>query len=72
MTFRDVSLLLVDELVAEELERVKTSFDSPDSTSTFEEYLERRELGEEAFTGEIRESISHRVRRSRCSPGWCG
>ena len=53
----------LDELVDEELERVKTSFDAADSTSTFEEYLERRELGEEAFTAEIRESISRRVRR---------
>ena len=53
----------LDELVDEELERVKSSFDSPDSSSTFDEYLERRELTEEAFTGEIRDSISHRVRR---------
>jgi len=53
----------LDELVDEELERVKTSFDSTDSTSTFEEYLERRELSEEAFAEEIRESISRRVRR---------
>jgi len=53
----------LDELVDEELERVKSSFDAPDSTSTFAEYLERRELDEEAFAGEIRDSISHRVRR---------
>ncbi len=53
----------LDELVDEELERVKSSFDGPDSTSTFAEYLVRRELDEEAFAGEIRDSISHRVRR---------
>ncbi len=53
----------LDELVDEELERVKTSFDSPDSSSTFEEYLERRERSEEAFAEEIRDSVSHRVRR---------
>jgi len=53
----------LDELVDEELERVKSSFDAPDSTSTFAEYLERRELDEETFVGEIRDSISHRVRR---------
>ncbi len=55
--------VFLNELVDEELERVKTSFDSTDSTSTFEEYLERRELSEEAFAEEIRESISRRVRR---------
>jgi trigger factor len=53
----------LDELVDEELERVKTSFDAADSTLTFEEYIERRELSEEAFAEEIRESISRRVRR---------
>jgi trigger factor len=53
----------LDELVDEELERVKTSLDSQDSTSTFEEYLERRELSEEAFAAKIRDSITHRVRR---------
>ncbi len=53
----------LDELVDEELDRVKASFDSPDPTSTFAEYLERRELNEEAFAGEIRDSIAHRVRR---------
>jgi trigger factor len=53
----------LDELVDEELERVKASFDSTDSTSTFEEYLQRRELSEEAFAEEIRDSVSHRVRR---------
>lgn len=53
----------LDELVDEELERVKTSFDSTDSTSTLEEYLQRRELSEEAFAEEIRDSVSHRVRR---------
>ena len=53
----------LDELVAEELERVRSSFDSPDSTATFDEYLERRELTEEAFAAEVRDSISHRVRR---------
>jgi len=53
----------LDELVDEELERVKSSFDAPDSTSTFSEYLERRGLDEVSFAGEIRDSISHRVRR---------
>ena len=51
------------ELVGEELDRVKESFESEDSSSTFDEYLERRELTEEAFAGEIRDSISRRVRR---------
>jgi trigger factor len=53
----------LDELVEEELERAKSSFDAPDSTSTFPEYLERRGLDEASFAGEIRDSISHRVRR---------
>jgi trigger factor len=53
----------LDELVDEEVERMKTSFDSKDSTSTFDEYLERRELTEEGVAGEIRDSISRRVRR---------
>jgi len=51
----------VAELVDEELERVKDSFDDPEST--FDEYLERRELTEEAFVAEIRDAIVHRVRR---------
>ena len=53
----------LDELVDEEIERVKSSFDAPDSTATFAEYLERRGLDEGTFAGEIRGSISHRVRR---------
>ncbi len=53
----------LSELVDEELERVKSSFESEGSTSTFADYLERREMSEEAFVDEIRTSISHRVRR---------
>jgi len=51
------------ELVDEELGRVKSSFESKDSSSTFAEYLVRRETSEEAFKAEIRESMVRRVRR---------
>jgi len=53
----------LDELVEEEADRIQSSFESEGSSSTFAEYLERRELDEDAFKGEVRESIAGRVRR---------
>jgi len=53
----------LDELVEEEIGRMKESFEAPDASSTFDEYLERREQNEETFTEELRESIAGRVRR---------
>jgi len=53
----------LDELVEEEIERVKDSLASDPSGSTFAEYLERRETDEEAFAMQVRDSIADRVRR---------
>jgi len=53
----------LDELVDEELERVKGSFESDRTEGTFDEYLERREMDETTFAAEIRDSIAARVRR---------
>jgi len=55
--------VFLDELVEEELERVKASFEGSDTSATFAEFLERRERDEETFTSELRDSISDRVRR---------
>jgi len=53
----------LDELVDEELERVKGSFTSKTSSLTFDEYLARREQSEEGLRQEIRDAASRRVRR---------
>jgi trigger factor len=53
----------VDELTDEEIERIKASLERERSSLTFEEYLARRNTTEEQLRGEIRESVSSRVRR---------
>ncbi|MFC2082017.1 trigger factor [Candidatus Bipolaricaulota bacterium] len=53
----------VDELLSEEIERLKTSLSEPDARFTFADYLERREMSEEELSQEIRESIVRRLRR---------
>ena len=52
----------VDDLVNEEVERLKSSFAESQSIS-FEDYLEQRETDEEKLREEIREAVSLRVRR---------
>ncbi len=53
----------LDELVEEELQQVKSSFDAPDEDAAFAEYLDQRDMTEEAFRGEIRAAIARRVRQ---------
>ena len=53
----------VDELVDDEVERIKESIERNDSSMSYEEYLERRETTEETLRGEIRESVERRARR---------
>ena len=53
----------LEELLDEELERMKSSFDQPNAQFGFAEYLERREMSEEELREEIRESIARRLRR---------
>jgi trigger factor len=53
----------VDELVDEEVERLRKSMDRPESRHTFSEYLEEAERTEEDLRGEIRTSMEGRVRR---------
>ena len=53
----------VIELLDEELERVKETFSRPNASVGYAEYLERREMTEDALRAEIRESIELRVRR---------
>jgi len=52
----------VDELVDEEVERIKASLDRSESTSTFEEALAERKQTEDELRDEIRTSTEHRVR----------
>jgi len=53
----------LDELVEEEIERIKGSFESDDASTSYAEYLEHRETDEEGLSVQIRESIVARVRR---------
>jgi len=53
----------VDELVDEELERFRTSFDEPGSERTFDGYLAERGIGEDQLRDEIRRSVERRLRR---------
>jgi len=53
----------LDELVEEEIERIKGSSEFDDAPMSFAEYLERRETDEEGLSAEIRDSIAARVRR---------
>ena len=53
----------VEELLDEELARMKSSFDQPNAQFSFADYLERREMTEEELREEIRESIARRLIR---------
>jgi len=53
----------IDDLVEEELAKMKASLEDPDSEMTFEEYLAQREIDEDKLREEIRQSVSRRVRR---------
>ncbi|MBU0595162.1 trigger factor [Candidatus Bipolaricaulota bacterium] len=53
----------VDDLLSEEIERLKTSLGESDAAFTFEDYLKRREMTEEELSQEIRESIVRRLKR---------
>jgi len=53
----------IDDLVEEEVERIKASLDRPDSSASFEEALAERKQTEDELRDEIRTSIEHRVRR---------
>jgi len=53
----------VDELLTEEIDRMKAALGEPDAQFTFDEYLERRELTEEEHSQEVRESIVRRLKR---------
>jgi len=53
----------VNDLVEEEVDRLKKSFEEPRSSMTFETFLEKRETAEEELRTELSESISLRVRR---------
>jgi len=53
----------IDDLTDEELTRMKTSLNHPDSEMSFDEYLAERKIDEEKLREEIRKSVSRRVRR---------
>ncbi|MCK4570877.1 trigger factor [Candidatus Bipolaricaulota bacterium] len=53
----------VNDLVEEEVERLRESLDRPESNRTFSEYLEQREKTEDELKDEIRISIEARIRR---------
>lgn len=57
----DLPEAFVEELAAEDLERFKASFEEPQSTGTFEEYLESQQTDEETLLGRIRESVTRRL-----------
>jgi FKBP-type peptidyl-prolyl cis-trans isomerase (trigger factor) len=51
------------ELVDEEVQRVRTALERPNSSLTFARYLEQRATTEEDLRKEIRGSVEHRLRR---------
>ena len=53
----------VNDLVEEELDRLRKSFERPESNRTFSDYLEQREKSEDELKEEIKTSIEVRVRR---------
>ncbi len=53
----------VEELIDEEIARIRTAFERPGSTLTFAAYLEERSTTEEALRKDIRGSVERRLRR---------
>lgn len=53
----------VDELVDEEVDRIRGAFDRPDSTLTFDAYLAERQTSLEDLKKDIRSSVERRLRR---------
>jgi trigger factor len=53
----------IADLVIEELDRLRKSFERPESNRTFSEYLEQREKTEDELKEELKESVEVRVRR---------
>ena len=53
----------IDDLVSDEISRMKESLERPESNRTFAEYLEQRELSEDELRDEIKTSVEGRVRR---------
>jgi len=53
----------VEDLVNDEIEHIKASLEERGPRPTFEEYLEERGTPEEAFRGEVRDSVERRLRR---------
>ena len=53
----------VDELLEEEIGRMKSSLEEQEAQFTFADYLERREMTEEELSEEVRESIVRRLKR---------
>lgn len=53
----------VDELVDEEIERIKNTLQASQSSMTFEEYLAARETAEDEFRKQVETSVTQRLRR---------
>ena len=52
----------IDDLVAEEVERIESSIQEQDSQATLADYLAEREMSEEDYRSQLRGSIERRVR----------